>query len=438
MDRIVIRGGRRLEGEIPIAGAKNAALPAFAATLLYPGKFTFTSVPDLGDVHTISSLLREFGAKVEAHDNGVFTINTENVEHVLAPYDLVRTMRASVLVLGPLLARSGKAKISLPGGCAIGERPINLHLKGFETLGARITLDHGYVNAEAPEGLHGAKMVFDIITVTGTENVMMAATAAKGQTILENAAREPEVVFLAEMLNRMGADIQGAGTDMIVINGGKELKPVEMEIIPDRVETGTFMAAAAITGGHLKLTGCNPKDLDFVIQKLRECGCGITEGDDWIEVTGPKRPSPVNIETAPHPGFSTDMQAQMMAVMSVADGASLFTETIFENRYMHVAELRRMGADIILKDKNAFVKGVKSLSGAKVMATDLRASASLVIAGLAAKGTTELQRVYHLDRGYQRIEEKLQKVGADIKRVKADSRLWKRFLPRLKFFPFSG
>ncbi len=417
MDKIVITGGNSLEGEIPIAGAKNAALPAFAATLLCPGEFRLSSVPDLVDINTTVSLLKEFGAVISKSLPNVYTVNTEKLSDVVASYDLVRTMRASVLVLGPLLARSGKAKISLPGGCAIGERPINLHLKGFEALGAKIKLEHGYVNAETPDGLHGAKIVFDIVTVTGTANVMMAATAAKGETVLENCAREPELVFLAKMLNKMGADIKGAGTHRIIINGGSELKPVDIGIMPDRVEAGTFLAAAAITGGHLKLTGCAPRDMEVVTEKLKETGCEISEGDDWVEIKGPKRPLPVDIETAPHPGFPTDMQAQLMAVMSIADGPSVITETIFENRYMHVAEMRRMGADITLKDKNAFVRGKISIYGASVMATDLRASASLVVAGLVADGITELRRVYHLDRGYQRIEEKLQKVGADIKRV---------------------
>ncbi|MDH5542354.1 MAG: UDP-N-acetylglucosamine 1-carboxyvinyltransferase [Nitrospinota bacterium] len=418
MELIIIEGGQRLEGDINVSGAKNAALPAFAASLLCPGEFRFSNVPELRDINTISSLMRELGASISKQENNAISINTENLNGSVAPYDLVRTMRASCLVLGPLLARLGQARISLPGGCAIGERPINLHLKGFEALGARISLEHGYVNADAPEGLHGAKIVFDLVTVTGTENLMMAATAAKGETILENAAREPEVVFLGELLKKMGADIEGAGTDKIVIRGGRELRAVEMGIIPDRVEAGTFMAAAAITGGHLKITNCLPKHLDAVTQKFVEAGCRITAGDDWIDILGPKRPGAVDIETAPYPAFPTDMQAQLMAVMSVADGASVITETIFENRYMHVAEMRRMGANITVRDKTAFVKGVANLSGANLMATDLRASASLIVAGLAAQGLTEIRRIYHLDRGYQRIEEKLKKVGAVIRREK--------------------
>jgi len=418
MDKIVIEGGKRLEGIIPIAGAKNAALPAFAAALLCPGEFKFSNVPDLRDIKTISSLIDELGGSVSPLDRNVCTINTGKLTGEVVSYELVRTMRASCLILGPLLARRGRARISLPGGCAIGERPINLHLKGFEALGAKISLDHGYVDATANGGLKGAKIVFDLVTVTGTENIMMAATAAEGETILENAAREPEIVFLADLLNRMGAKIDGAGTHRITIQGGRPLSAVDFAIIPDRVEAGTFMAAAAITGGALELTGCNPKDLEAVIQKFRECGCVIRENETSLEIDGPDRPHSVDIETAPHPAFPTDMQAQLMALMTVADGASVITETIFENRYMHVAELRRMGADIIVKDKNAIVKGVAKLSGANMMATDLRASASLIVAALAADGRSEVRRIYHLDRGYERIEEKLSNVGAVIYREK--------------------
>ncbi len=414
MDRIVIEGGRRLDGEIRIAGAKNAALPALAATLLCPGRFAFSNVPDLKDVDTMTALLKVMGADVKKEGGGVVTVDTENITGCEAPYDLVRTMRASCLVLGPLLARLGRSRLSLPGGCAIGERPINLHLKGFQTLGAEITLEEGYVNASAPEGLSGQKVYFDLVTVTGTENLMMAAVGARGTTILENAAKEPEVVFLAEMLNKMGADVRWAGTDRMVIVGGRELRPTETSIIPDRVETGTFMAAAAITGGHLRLAGCNPSHVEAVTLKFAEMGCKVAEGRDWLEITGPKRPQPADVETNPYPSFPTDMQAQAMAVLALADGASVVTESIFENRYMHVAEMRRMGANITLKGKNAFVHGVDKLSGAQVMATDLRASASLVVAGLAAGGKTRVRRVYHLDRGYEHIEEKLRKVGAKI------------------------
>ncbi len=416
MDKIVIEGGRRLEGEIPVSGAKNAALPAITAALLCPGKFVFKNVPDLRDINTIANLLMELGAKIGRERGGILIVDTQDIDRFEAPYDLVRTMRASCLVLGPLLARMGRARASLPGGCAIGERPIDLHIKGFQNLGANVALDHGYVEAEAAKGLKGGRVYFDIVTVTGTENLMMAATAAKGETTLENAAREPEVVFLADMLNKMGADIKGAGTDTIIINGGKPLKAVEIEIIPDRVEAGTFMTAAAITGGSLKITDCNPAHLEAITRKLTEIGCKITEGDTFLEVTGPEKPKPAEIDTSPYPGFPTDMQAQTMAVLALASGTSVITETIFENRYMHVAELRRMGAKVRLKGSNAFVTGVDSLSGAEVMATDLRASASLIIAGLAAKGQTVLRRVYHLDRGYQKIEEKLRSVGAAISR----------------------
>lgn len=418
MDKIVIEGGRKLEGELSISGAKNGALPALAATLLCPGRFVLSNVPRLRDIDTIISLLTSLGAEIKWESGDILSIDTERLNGKEAPYDLVRTMRASCLVLGPLIARVGEARISMPGGCAIGERPINLHLKGFESLGVKIRFDHGYVNAVADGALHGAKIYFDIVTVTGTANVMMAATAAKGITILENAAREPELIFLADMLNKMGAKIEGAGTDKITIDGGHELRPVEMKIIPDRIETGTFIAAAAINGGSLRLNGCNPTHLDAVTLKFSELGCKIVEGDGFMEVTGPKRPQPVDVETSPYPAFPTDMQAQIMAALAVADGTSLVTETIFENRFMHVAELGRMGAKIKHTGNNAFIKGVKSLYGADVMATDLRASASLIIAGLAADGRTEIRRVYHLDRGYQSIEKKLKKVGAQISRHK--------------------
>jgi len=416
MDKIVVGGGRRLEGAIAVSGAKNAALPAITASILCPGKFVFKNVPRLRDIDTIVKLLKELGAKAGWEDDNVLSVDTNGLNRVEAPYELVRTMRASCLALGPLIARMGKARLSLPGGCAIGERPINLHLKGFQSLGADISLDHGYVEAKADGALKGSKIFFDIVTVTGTANLMMAATAASGTTVLENAAREPEVVALADMLNRMGAEIKGAGTDTVTINGGRALRPVEIEIIPDRVEAGTFMAAAAITGGNLRITNCEPSHLEGVTLKLQETGCTIKEGEGVIEIAGPERPGPVNLETSPYPAFPTDMQAQMMAVLSVADGTSSIRETIFENRFMHVAELRRMGADIEHTHNSAVVKGVDSLYGADVMATDLRASASLIIAGLAAKGITQVRRVYHLDRGYQKIEEKLANVGADIRR----------------------
>lgn len=418
MDKIVIEGGQKLEGELSISGAKNAALPAIAATLLCPGRFVFSNVPRLKDIDTIISLLTTLGAEIRWEDDSVLSVDTEKLNGAEAPYDLVRTMRASCLVLGPLIARVGKARISMPGGCAIGERPIDLHLKGFKSLGVEILFNHGYVDAVANDTLWGDRICFDIVTVTGTANVMMAATAAKGKTILENAAREPEVVFLADMLKEMGADIEGAGTDKITITGGHELHPVEMKVIPDRVETGTFMAAAAISGGNIRLNGCNPAHLEAVTLKFSEVGCRIIEGDGFMEVSGPKRPQPADVETSPYPAFPTDMQAQIMAALAIADGTSLVTETIFENRFMHVAELRRMGAKIKHIHNNAFITGVKSLYGADVMATDLRASASLILAGLVADGRTEVRRVYHLDRGYQGIEQKLQKVGAKISRMK--------------------
>ncbi|GMT42582.1 MAG: UDP-N-acetylglucosamine 1-carboxyvinyltransferase [bacterium] len=418
MDKIVIEGGRRLEGEIQISGAKNAALPALCATLLCPGRFVISRVPRLRDIDTTIKLLSGLGVEIGWDGENVLAVNSENLKNVEAPYDLVRTMRASCLVLGPLIARMGGARISLPGGCAIGERPINLHLKGFQKLGADISLDHGYVTADASDGLKGGRVYFDIVTVTGTANLMMAATAAAGETVLENCAREPELLFLAEMLKSMGAEIKGAGTDRITIKGGRKLKPADISIIPDRVETGSFMAAAAITGGHLVLKDCNPADVESVTSKLVETGCKAQCGDNFIEITGPEKLKPVDLETAPFPGFPTDMQAQMMAVLAVADGTSVITETVFENRFMHIAELRRMGANIKHSGSTAIVNGVDRLFGAEVLATDLRASASLIIAGLAARGKTELRRVYHLDRGYQRIEEKLERAGANVCRVK--------------------
>ena len=418
MDKIVIEGGRKLDGELFVSGAKNAALPAIAATLLCPGKFILSNVPRLRDIDTIISLLKSLGADVNWEGENSLSIDTEKLNGMEAPYDLVRTMRASCLVLGPLIARVGEARISMPGGCAIGERPIDLHLKGFKSLGVKIEFDHGYVDAIVNGSLQGARISFDIVTVTGTANVMMAATAAKGTTILENSAREPELVFLADMLNKMGAKIEGAGTDKITIEGQRELHPVEIKIIPDRIETGTFIAAAAINGGNLRLNDCYPPHLEAVTLKFNELGCEIVEGDDFMEVKGPKRLQPADVETSPYPAFPTDMQAQIMAALAIADGTSLITETIFENRFMHVAELRRMGAKIKHVHNNAFIEGVKSLYGADVMATDLRASASLIVAGLAANGRTEIRRVYHLDRGYQSIEKKLQKVGAQISRQK--------------------
>ncbi len=411
-----MRGGIPLTGEVQVSGAKNAALPIIAATLLAPGAFRFSNVPVLMDVTTIGNLLERLGATAE-RDGDRFVVDTTVLHGTEAPYDLVKTMRASVLVLGPLLARMGRARVSLPGGCAIGARPINLHLAGLEKMGARITIDHGYVEAAA-DGLTGARIVLDTVTVTGTENLMMAATRAVGTTIIENAAREPEIVDLANLLKAMGAEISGAGTDTVTIQGGGDLKPAEHRIMPDRIEAGTLAVAAAITKGDVLIRGARAEHLDAVLNKLREAGADVAvQPDGAIRVKADRRLRSVDARTAPYPGFPTDMQAQFMALMSVSDGLSVITETIFENRFTHVAELRRMGSDIKIQGSNAIIKGVSDLSGAPVMATDLRASASLVLAGLAARGETEISRVYHLDRGYESLEKKLEKLGARILRL---------------------
>ncbi len=415
MDKIIIEGGRPLKGEVKISGAKNAALPILAASLLTDGWNTFFNVPDLKDVQSIKLLLSTLGAKIESKGTTV-RINSSGLCNHEAPYELVRKMRASILVLGPLLARLKKAKISLPGGCAIGERPINLHLKGFAALGAKIKLEHGYVEAEA-DRLFGNEVYFDVATVTGTENVLMASVLAKGITTLRNAACEPEIKALADFLNKMGANITGAGTPVITINGVDSLKPVSHKIIPDRIEAGTFMAASAITGGDVKITGCEPGHLSSVINKLKLTGAKVTVKDKTIRVTGPDEITSVDIKTREYPGFPTDLQAQFMALMTVAKGMSIINENIFENRFIHAGELKRMGADITITGQTAVVKGVTRLLGAPVMASDLRASASLIIAGLAAEGTTEVHRVYHLDRGYEAIEKKFQNLGAAIKRA---------------------
>lgn len=414
MDKIIINGGEKLRGDVHISGAKNASLPVMASALLAPGCSTFLNVPNLVDIRTIKKLLRNLGAKIEGE--GTVTINTEGIDNCEAPYDLVKTMRASVLVLGPLVARMGMARVSLPGGCAIGARPVNLHIKGLQDLGAEVELKDGYVEAKARR-LKGATIYFDIPTVTGTENIMMAACLADGTTILKNAAREPEVVNLAEVLNGMGAKITGAGTDIIRIDGVEEMHPVEAAVIPDRIEAGTFMIAVGITGGDVRVMGCEPVHVDALTLKLRDAGMEITPVDGGIRVTAKKKIKSVDIKTLPYPGFPTDLQAQMMALMSVANGLSVITETVFENRFMHVSELMRMGADIVIHGNSAMVKGVPKLKGAPVMATDLRASASLILAGLAAEGKTELSRVYHIDRGYQEIEKKFSALGANIKRV---------------------
>lgn len=415
LEKIVIHGGSRLKGEVQISGAKNAALPLLFATLLAPGEHRLTNVPHLRDIATVEKLLGTLGAKVS--HNGTFVVDASNIDCIEAPYELVRTMRASVLVLGPLLARLGHARVSLPGGCAIGARPINLHLKGLEAMGAKITLDHGYVEAKASR-LRGAKICFDFPSVGGTENLMMAATLAKGTTLLENAACEPEIVDLAEALNGMGAKISGAGTDTLTIEGVDELTPMNHAVMADRIEAGTFMVASAITRGDVRLQGVIPAHLEAVIAKLREAGVEILDEPGGLRVKGPKKLTAVDIKTRPHPGFPTDMQAQFMALMTLAEGTSLISENVFENRFMHVCELQRMGADITIEGHTAMVKGVRGLTGAPVMATDLRASASLILAGLAADNTTEVSRIYHLDRGYERIEEKLRKLGADIRREK--------------------
>lgn len=416
MDKLIIKGGKRLAGDVTVSGSKNASLPIFIATILASGSHEIRNVPFLRDINTTIKVLESLGASIEGNGN-IVRIDTSGLTGHEATYDLVKTMRASVLVLGPLLARFGKARVSLPGGCAIGARPINLHLKGLEALGAEITLEHGYVEARARR-LKGARINFDVSTVGGTEQLMMAAVTAKGETILENAAREPEISDLAEMLTGMGAKIDGAGTDTIRINGVSELQPAVHTVMPDRIEAGTFMTAAAITGGDVRIHNMRPDHLDALVFKLLDAGVEITHKDNVVRVKGPRKIRSVNIKTRPYPGFPTDMQAQMMALMTVAEGTSVISENIFENRFMHVSELLRFGADIFIEGNSAMVKGVRKLSGAPVMATDLRASASLILAGLAADNTTEISRIYHLDRGYEAIEKKLSGLGADIQRVK--------------------
>lgn len=416
MDKLLILGGSPLKGEITISGAKNAALPIMASTLLAQGIHTLKRIPKLKDVFTMAELIKKMGGIVEF--NELCKINTLKINKFEAPYDLVKTMRASILVLGPLVARFGKAKVSLPGGCAIGARPVNLHINGLKKMGAKISLQEGYIIAQASR-LIGAKIYFDIPTVTGTENLMMAATLAKGTTIIENAAKEPEIVDLANYLILMGAKIQGAGTSIIKIEGVDDLKPPqEYEIIPDRIETGTFMAIAGACRGDIILKGCRIDHIDAIILKMKDAGISFKETKNGIRVIGPKRLQAVDIKTMPYPGFPTDMQAQFMAMMTVANGTSVIKETIFENRFMHVAELRRMGADITVEGNTATVRGVKKLKGAPVMATDLRASASLVIAGLIAEEETLIDRIYHLDRGYEELDKKLIQLGARIKRIK--------------------
>ncbi len=417
MDKILIEGGRRLQGEVALSGAKNAALPCIAASLLTGKEILLENVPHLGDVRTILNLLRGLGVEVIYPNPLSVSLRAERFNATEAPYELVKTMRASVLVLGPLLARFGKARVSLPGGCSIGPRPINLHLMGLERMGARIGLKEGYVEAECGRRLRGAHIVFDISTVTGTENLMMAACLAEGETLLENAAREPEVADLAQLLLSMGAKIAGAGSDRVVIEGVKELYGARHQIIPDRIEAGTLMVAVGIAEGNVLIKGAIAEHLLTVIEKLREAGVTIQIEDGGIRASMDGRPRPVNVETLPYPGFATDMQAQMIALACRAQGRSVITETVFENRFMHVNELLRMGANIRVEGSTAIIQGASQLSGAPVMATDLRASACLVLAGLAAAGTTSISRVYHLDRGYEAIDQKLSALGAKIERI---------------------
>ena len=419
MNKLLIQGGTRLHGEIRISGAKNAVLPIMAATLLAEGPTVVENVPHLLDVTTTVTLLTHLGASVTMDEKMGIEVDTATLHTQLAPYELVKTMRSSILVLGPLLARYGRADVSLPGGCAIGSRPVNLHIKGLQEMGAEIEVKNGYIHARC-ERLQGARIVMEMVTVTGTENLMMAATLAKGTTLLENAAREPEVVDLAHCLKAMGAKISGEGTDTITIEGVDKLFGCRYRVVPDRIETGTFLIAAAITGGRVKLKNTDARLLDAVLHKLTEAGAEITSGDNWValDMHG-KRPHAVNIRTAPYPAFPTDMQAQFMALNAVAEGTGTVVETIFENRFMHVQELQRMGADIEVQGHTAIVRGVEKLTAAPVMATDLRASASLVLAALAAEGETEVQRIYHIDRGYELIEEKLASLGAKIRRVQA-------------------
>ena len=410
-------GGRPLEGTVRISGAKNASLPALCAALLTEEPVRLRNVPEVRDIRTMGRVLSALGAEVEFRVGGVVEVRARRLTSLEAPYELVKTMRASVLVLGPVLAREGRARVSLPGGCAIGARPINLHLLALEKMGATIGVEHGYVEARA-ERLLGAEIYFDTVTVTGTENLLMAASRAEGETVLRNAACEPEVRDLADLLNAMGAKIEGAGTSTIRIEGVRSLGGAEHRVIPDRVETGTYLAACAIAGGEIEVRDCHPPHLEAVIEKLRETGLRIEEGPDNLRVRSPRTLQAASVTTLPHPGFPTDMQAQYMVLMTQAAGVSTITESIFENRYMHVAELERMGAHVRVEGRTALVTGPTPLSGAQVMATDLRASACLVLAGLGARGETIVDRVYHLDRGYYRIDEKLRGLGADIERIR--------------------
>ncbi len=417
MDKLQITGGVRLDGEIRVSGAKNATLPVLAAALLADGPVTIGNVPHLHDVTTMIELLARMGVTVTVDERMRIEVDPSSIKECFAPYELVKTMRASILVLGPLVARYGRADVSLPGGCAIGARPVNIHVAGLQAMGADIHIEGGYIRARAGR-LHGAHLVLDTVTVTGTENLMMAAALADGETVIENAAREPEVVDVANFLIAMGARIHGAGTDKIVINGVKSLKGTAYEVLPDRIEAGTYLVAAAITGGRIRLKNTRPEHLDAVLAKLGEAGARVGSGSDWVELDmGGRRPRSVDVRTAPYPAFPTDMQAQFAALDTIANGVGTVVETIFENRFMHMLEMRRMGAEIRLEGNTAIIHGVPQLTAAPVMATDLRASASLVLAGLVAQGRTDIERIYHIDRGYEAIEEKLAQVGAQIRRV---------------------
>jgi UDP-N-acetylglucosamine 1-carboxyvinyltransferase len=417
VDKLQIRGGVPLDGEVRISGAKNATLPILAGALLADGPVTIGNVPHLQDVTTMIELLGRMGASVTVDERMRIEVDPRTMRETFAPYELVKTMRAAILVLGPLVARHGSADVSLPGGCAIGARPVNIHVAGLQAMGAEVHIENGYIKARAGR-LKGARIVLETVTVTGTENLMMAATLAEGRTILENAAREPEIVDLALFLNSMGAKVSGHGTDTIIVDGVETLHATSYEVLPDRIEAGTYLLAAAITGGRVRARNACPDHLDAVLAKLEEAGAKVVRGDNFIEVDmGGRRPRAVDIRTAPHPGFPTDMQAQFAALNTVADGVGTIVETIFENRFMHMLEMRRMGAEIRLEGNTAIIKGVPKLTAAPVMATDLRASASLVLAGLVAEGTTEVERIYHIDRGYECIEEKLQGLGAQIRRI---------------------
>jgi UDP-N-acetylglucosamine 1-carboxyvinyltransferase len=417
VDKLRITGGRPLEGEIAISGAKNAALPILCAALLTEQPLALSNVPRLMDIATMAKLLGQMGVEVERLSQNQLSLRAKSISEPTAPYELVKTMRASVLVLGPLLARCGRAKVSLPGGCAIGQRPVDQHVKGLQAMGASISIEHGYMHAAA-ERLRGARIVMDLVTVTGTENLMMAAVLAEGTTLLENAAREPEVVDLANCLAAMGAKIEGAGSDVIRIEGVRSLRGASYSVMPDRIETGTYLAAAAAAGGRVRLTGASPDTLVATLEKLREAGALVRKGAGFIDIEMAGRPRSVGVRTAPYPGFATDMQAQFMALATIGGGTALITETIFENRFMHALELQRLGADISISGNTAIVRGVERLQGAGVMATDLRASAGLVIAGLVAEGQTVIDRIYHLDRGYEALEKKLSALGARVERVK--------------------